>query len=73
MALGGDCERVEPLKIGKRQCSRFHDQGEGKIKALLDGSGLHRQSFHSQAAPRTPLESPCSALRIGVSNTGEKV
>ncbi len=29
-------------------------------------------SGHSQAAPRTPLESPCIALRIGVSHSPPK-
>ena len=36
------------------------------VKPQIQGIG------HSQAAPRTPLESPCIAGRIGVSTPSEK-
>ena len=38
----------------------------------LQGAVQVPWSGHSQAAPRTPLESPCNALRIGVSHSPPK-
>lgn len=39
------------------------------VSAKPPGKSFIYACGHSHAAPRTPLESPCSALRIGVSHS----
>src|SRR5207244_2882277 len=60
-----------------------HDPRAGAGRAAADrllalpeavaAEGFHGSSGQSQAAPRTPEEWPCRALRTGVVKTSEKV
>ena len=58
------------VEIAERQFACIADQREPEVVAARQ---RHAQSLHSQAAPRTPLASPCLLRRIGVWNTVEKV
>ena len=85
--LALDGQGAQAVEVAEGEFPGFVDQSRGEFEAPLEGVGFHlcdprfahltetsvHASFQSQAAPRTPLESPWTALRIGVSNTGEKV
>ena len=65
-ALALDRESRQPVEIAFREGSRIVDDGFSRLVAGARLLVEHRQSFQSQAAPRTPLESPCLALTMGV-------
>ena len=64
-ALAVHREGAHPAEILQRHRPGFGDEVGGERETLLLVV-VHGQSFQSQAAPRTPLESPCAAGRIGV-------
>ena len=82
-ALAHDRERGQPPEVAQRQGAGLLDQPGPDLEPLLQRATVHdvflscragpQASFHNQAAPRTPLESPWTAFLIGVSNTVENV
>ena len=63
-AFGSDSQLIEPGEVGRGQITgRLHQRTTGVVPRLDLGRRHHR---HSQAAPRTPLESPCVARTTGV-------
>ena len=69
-ALVLDGQLVARVEIAQRRLARLADEREAEVDSVRS---LTFQSFQSQAAPRTPLASPCLLRRMGVWNTVEKV
>ena len=66
-------QRIELREIAGGQRAGLADQALRESQARRQRIVGHDRSRHSQAAPRTPLASPCTALRIGVAKTVEKI
>lgn len=69
---GADLDIEEGKKGGCRFTTAWRRSRTGNPGYPLRRSGraaVDDYSGHSQAAPRTPLESPCAARRIGVSHS----
>ena len=64
--------RVGPEAVEGQRCG-FVDQGHGEVEAGIEPVVVHVSSAQSHAAPRTPLDSPCTAGTIGVRKAVEKV
>ena len=73
-ALRLDGERLQAsVEVAKRQRGGIDDERPARSQALVQSVGQRASSAHIQAAPRTPLESPCTALTMGVVKTLVKV